>query len=179
MYSINYFNLIAPVIMVASCGSYNPCVECFCVAWRKGLRCVWKLPCNAHCSLLPVISQCLPIFDELCRRFLNFARFCVTHECPLIRFIANYGIVHARNLSPIGQNVLFCLKRYNCTYNSFLHSSINRIINIHYNNSIEDSTFSTANLLSELVNIRDGLLELSINLNAEELSHIINYVCTC
>jgi hypothetical protein len=158
---------------------YNANIESFCVAWRKGLRRVWKLPYATHCSLLPVVSQCLPIFDELCRRFLNFARFCVTHECPLIRFIANYGIIHARSLSLIGQNVLYCLKRYNCTYNSFLHGSINRIINMHHNNSIEDSTYSTANLLSELINIRDGFLETSIHFSNEELSFMIDKVCTC
>jgi len=158
---------------------YNANIESFCVAWRKGLRRVWKLPYATHCSLLPVVSQCLPIFDELCRRFLNFARFCVTHECPLIRFIANYGIMHARSLSPIGQNVLYCLKRYNCTYNSFLHGSINRIINMYHNISIEDSTYSTANLLSELINIRDGFLETSIHFSNEELSYMIDKVCTC
>jgi len=141
---------------------YNLNFESFCVAWRKGLRLIWKLPHNTHCSLLPVVSQCLPIFDELCRRFLNFACSCVIHECPLIRFSAKNEIVHARSLSPIGQNVLYCLKGYNCTYNSFLFGSVNRIINMFHKNSIEDSTFSTANLLSELISIRDGLLEIAI-----------------
>jgi len=157
----------------------NLYVEKCCVAWRKGLRRIWKLPYNTHCSLLPVISECLPIFDELCRRFLNFARSCIAHGCPLIRFIANYGIVHARSLSPIGQNVLYCLKRYNCTsYNNFLFGSINRIINMHFTNSIDDSTFSNANLLSELISVRDGLCDIAINLTEEELLCIIEYVCT-
>ena len=70
----------------------NPIVDSFCSAWRKGLRRVWKLPYNTHCSLLPVISQCIPIFDELCRRSLNFVRSCNTRDCPLIRFISCYGI---------------------------------------------------------------------------------------
>jgi hypothetical protein len=157
---------------------FNPTIESFCVAWRKGLRRIWKLPYNTHCSLLPVVSQCLPIFDELCRRFLNFARSCVTHECPLIRFIANNGIVHSRSLSPIGQNVLYCLNRYNCTYNSFLCDSVNRIINCYYSNSIEDSTFCTANLLIELISVRDGISEIAIDLNKEELQFIIDNVCT-
>ena len=78
-----------------------------------------------HCNLLPVISQCLPIFDELCRRFLNFARSCIVRECSLIRFIANYGIVPARNGSPVGRNLLYCLKRYNFTYENVLPGSFN------------------------------------------------------
>jgi hypothetical protein len=63
MYSINCFIPIARVIMVASCG--NPNVESFCVAWRKGLRRIWKLPSNSHCSLLPIISNCL-LFSMNC-----------------------------------------------------------------------------------------------------------------
>jgi hypothetical protein len=157
----------------------NPNVDSFCVAWRKGLRRIWKLPSNSHCSLLPIISHCLPIFDELCRRFLNFARSCIKHDCPLIRFIACYGIVYARSCSPIGQNVLYCLKRYNCTYNNFLFGSVNSIINLYCTNSIDDSTFSIANLLSELISVRDGLYDIPINLTKEDLMCIIENICTC
>ena len=61
---------------------------------------------------------------------LNYARSCITHDCPLIRFIASYGIVQARNCSRIGQNVLYCFKhRYNFTYNNFLFGSVDSIVN--------------------------------------------------
>jgi hypothetical protein len=133
----------------------NPIVDSFCIAWRKGLRRIWKLPPSTHCSLLSVISHCLPVFDEWCRRFLKFARSCIKHDCLLIRFIAHYGIVYARSCSLIRQNVLYCLKRYNCTYNNFLFCSVNSIINLNCTNSIGDSTFSTANLLSELISVGD------------------------
>ena len=92
--------------------------------------------------------------------------------------ISNNGIVHSRSLSPIGQNVLYCLNRYNCTFNSFLCDSVNRIINCYYSNSIEDSTFCTANLLIELISVRDGICEIAIDLNKEELQFIIDNVCT-
>ena len=169
------------------CSSYYGCelwhlansnVDSFCAAWRKGLRRIWKLPNSTHCSLLPVISHCLPIFDELCRRSLNFARSCITHDCSLIRFIASYGIVHARNCSPIGQNILYCFKRYNCTYNDLLFGSVNSIVNSFCLKSIDDSTFSTANLLSELICVRDGLCDIAINFTKEELLSIIDNVCT-
>ena len=82
------------------------------------------------------------------------------------------------SFTPIGQNVLYCLNRYNCTYNSFLCDSVNRIINCYYSNSIEDSTFCTANLLIELISVRDGICEIAIDLNKEELQFIIDNVCT-
>ena len=90
----------------------------------------------------------------------------------------NHGIVHARNCSPIGQNVLYCFKRYNCTYNNFLFGSVNSIVSSSCSKSIGDSTFSTANLLSELICDRDGLRDIAINLTKEELLSIIENVCT-
>ena len=56
---------------------------------------------------MTVISHCLPIFDELCHRSPNFARSCITHDCPLIRFIASHGIVHARIIVHPSGNI-FC-----------------------------------------------------------------------
>jgi len=156
----------------------NTNVDSFCAAWRIGLRRIWKLPNTTHCSLLPVISHCLPIFDELCRRSLNFARSCITRDCYLIRFIASFGIVHARHSSPIGRNVLHCVKRYHCTYNNFLFGSVNSIVSSFCSKSIGDSTFSKATLLSELICVRDGLCDIAINFTKEELLSIIEYVCT-
>ena len=67
-----------------------------CTAWRKGVRSVWNLPQATHCYLLPLIRNCLPVFDEICRRLIHFARDCISHESSLIRQIASYGIFHAR-----------------------------------------------------------------------------------
>ena len=44
----------------------------FCVAWCKGLRRVWRLPNTTKGDMLAVISDSIPVYDELCRRFLNF-----------------------------------------------------------------------------------------------------------
>jgi len=40
----------------------NPYV---CTAWRKGLRRAWGLPAETHCALLPILSNSLPVIDEL------------------------------------------------------------------------------------------------------------------
>ena len=42
----------------------------FVIAWTKGVRRIWGLPYNTHSDLLPILSNFLPIFDEICRRFL-------------------------------------------------------------------------------------------------------------
>ena len=58
--------------------------------------------------LMPVISQSLLMYDEICRRFLNFARACINHDTPLVRFIALNGIHHAKTFQFLGHNVWFC-----------------------------------------------------------------------
>ena len=83
-----------------------------CVAWRKSLRKVWYLPYRTHSNLLPLISNCLPLFDEICRRSLQFIRVCINHDSSLIRFVTHYGVFYARSLSILGENIDLCAKRY-------------------------------------------------------------------
>jgi len=43
----------------------NRCVDSVYVKWSKGLRRVWNLPSDTHSVLLPVLSNMLPVIDEL------------------------------------------------------------------------------------------------------------------
>ena len=45
----------------------------------------------------------------------------------------------------------------------FFFGSVNSIVNLFCSKSIGDCTFSTANLLSELICVRDGLRDIAIN----------------
>jgi len=69
-----------PVIMDVSYGRYQIVTLKFCVAWRKSLRRMWGLPFQTHGVLLPLLSQCGPVSDEICRRSLNLVRSCIRHE---------------------------------------------------------------------------------------------------
>jgi len=56
-------------------------IDALCVAWRKALRRIWNLSsCRpTHSRLLPLIWECLPLFDEICRRLFKFIRTCALH----------------------------------------------------------------------------------------------------
>ena len=87
--------------------------------------------------------------------------------------------MNERSQSPIGKNVLYCRKRHNCTCNNFLLHLANKIINLNFSNSIDDTTFSTANLLSELLSVIDGLSDIfGVDFTKDELSCNINIVFT-
>ena len=52
------------------------------------------------------------IFNEICRRFLNFLRACISHKTPVVRSVVCYSMCHGRSNSPVGRNALFCPRRY-------------------------------------------------------------------
>ena len=105
-------------------------IQQYCIAWRKGQRRVWDLPCNTHNDLLPIVCNCLPVFDEICRRSILFIHKCMSHESDLIRFVLRHGILFARTRSVIGSNVLFCSERYGFGINDLINGSVNNLLAI-------------------------------------------------
>ena len=157
-------------------------IEDLCVSWRKGLRRVWSLPNTSHCYLLHLLSQCLPLFDEICRRSINFIRSCVSHESSLVNQIAKYAVYHARTLSCLGQNMLFCMQRYNCSFRDLLTKSVNNIVMPFALKSVDDDMFCTANFLLELILIKNNSLCIGRSeqyFSRDELQCMIDYVSTC
>jgi hypothetical protein len=60
-----------------------------------------------------------------------------------------------------------------------LYGSINTVINSFFFNSVDESMRGSANLLLELLMIRDGLVKLPSGMfSSAELKCIIDYVCT-
>ena len=65
----------------------NVKINDLCIAWRKSLHRVWELPYNTHCYILPLLSQCLSLFDEICSRLLR-----LLHNLKLVSEVSNYAI---------------------------------------------------------------------------------------
>ena len=88
-------------------------IEDLCVSWWKSLRRVWRLPYKTHCYLLPLLSDCLALEDEICGRSLNFICDCLCNSSRLVNAIANFGILYGRYDSPLGHNAYFCANKFN------------------------------------------------------------------
>jgi len=84
----------------------------YCSIWRKGLRRIWELPYKFRSDYLSAISGTSPIYDELCRRFLNFITTCNSSDFKLIRSVSGHAIYCARVQSPVGRNYVLCYERY-------------------------------------------------------------------
>ena len=133
----------------------------FVIAWRKGVRRIWGLPYNTHSDLLPILSNCLPIFDEICRRFLVFSYNCIHHDSEIIRSVASYSLLFARNDSVLGKNAIFCSQRYGRTLDELFLENVHlstHVINNYCDEQTLEDRMSTALFLHECVLLRDGVL---------------------
>jgi len=124
------------------------------------LRRVWGFPFQTHGVLLPLLSQCLPALEEICRRSLNFVRSCIQHEYAIVQFIALHEL-HARSHSLFGRNVEFGAERFNCSINDLIYDRLAIIINSYVRNSVDETTLDRVAFLRELIMIRDSSLTLS------------------
>jgi len=79
--------------MGVSCG-YSPLTKlriCASHGVNKALHQVWCLPKTSHSYFLPILSS--PLFDEICRRSINFIRFCLSNESSLFRLSMLFSMV--------------------------------------------------------------------------------------
>jgi len=145
--------------------------------WCRGVRAIWNLPYTTQCYLLPLICHWIPVFDELCRRSINFMR--VSHESQLINQIASYCIDFARCNSPMGLNILFCADRFQTNIDGILNGSCNYIVHSYYNRSIADVQLRASCFLYKLVSIRDSRQSYfgNVAFTKAELTDIINHIC--
>ena len=55
-----------------------------------------NLPYTAYCNLLPLLTDTLPAFDEICRRSAQFISSCLNSDSYLVRTVARHGVEVAR-----------------------------------------------------------------------------------
>jgi len=58
-----------------------------------------------------LVADVIAVFDELCKRVLNFVSSCYHSDSARVRFVLKHG-TDARMNSPLGRNVTFCSLRY-------------------------------------------------------------------
>jgi len=153
----------------------------FCCSWRKALRCIFNLPPNTHSNILPIISDILPAFDEICKRTSRFISSCLNSSSCLVHFISWHGVNFYKYGSPLGSNALIVCKHFSWHFESFNSRCIdltnNRVFKYWFHSQLNFDIISTALFLLELLFVRDGCLELT-GFSKQQLTEIINYVAT-
>ena len=154
----------------------------FCTAWRTGLRRIWNLPNTTHCDLLHLLSNDLPIFDELCRRSLKFIQVCLFHKSNVIKFVARHAVLFARFKSLLGSNFHFCARHFNFSEHTFYDHwvDVDNFVNQHCLMHLDVGRFSLAQFLRYSLILRDlvgrhGYMSI---LSRREISDVIYYLAT-
>jgi len=65
----------------------NVHVERICSTLKAGVRRIWVLPLNTHNVLIPLISDRLPLYDEIRKRMLTFIQSCLLSNSISIQFV--------------------------------------------------------------------------------------------
>ena len=66
----------------------NNTIDRISIRWRIALRKIWNLPFNAHCDLLPLVSNQLPLDIQLKCRFIKFYRSISMSKNNIIKYIS-------------------------------------------------------------------------------------------
>ena len=61
----------------------------FYTTWRKVIRRLFGLPRNAHCNLLALVADCLPIQNQLLNRCANFVNSCLNSNNSILKLLSN------------------------------------------------------------------------------------------
>jgi len=87
----------------------------------------------------------------------SFEQRCLAHDSDVVKFISDYCIKYGRSNSGIGKNVLFCMRRYKCNIKMVFSGQIKNIVETHFNRSTNCTQVALANLLFEIIMVRDGV----------------------
>ena len=153
-------------------------IEAICIAWRKGIRSIWRLPNTTHSALIPSLCETLPLTDMFYKRMLNFVYRCLNSRSSLVKFVARYGLLYGQMDSVMGRNALDCSLRY--------RTSVDRISNFEFAShninryaAASQVDLGTGALLLELLQCRDGSLTLSNDdFDKGDIAAMIEILCT-
>jgi len=151
-------------------------IESLCTTWRKGLRRAWNLPANTHFALLPVLSNSLPVIDELAKRSVRFRQRCLSSDSHLVRFISYYGVYVGRMFSPIGQNVFLCCSRFRVSIDDIPTLPVSYIYR-HWRSSLNSELVTMTQVLLELISVRDGAFCMP-EFDSMSVRQFIECICT-
>jgi len=69
-------------------------IEDVCVARRKDIRRIWRLPNTTHSVLIPQLWETLPLVDMFYKRTLTFVYRCLNSQSSLLKCVVRCGILY-------------------------------------------------------------------------------------
>ena len=104
-------------------------IERFCIAWRKGIRRLWKIPYRTHNALVHLINKCNSISIILEKRCVKFLWNLLNSDNVLFRRICRYSL-HNSNTT-MGENIRYFTYKCNILYDDWFNNLNNIYIKIN------------------------------------------------
>ena len=144
----------------------NRCMD-ICVAWRKALRQLWRIPYRTHNRLVALLSGTLPLEMGLERRFVKFAKNVLSHDTGIIRSVAFLSLYNPwstfnRNYRLVQNSYGSCINVSDVTY--------------VWRNSLKDEELADVSVIKEVIDVRDGYKHCELSHN--EILLTIEILCT-
>ena len=134
-------------------------IEQFYVAWRKSLWKIFKLQSRSHCKLLPIIANCIPIYEQLICRLYKFAVEAINSNNIINRLLMSVALHGSK--SSVSRSLLHLGAYVNerCAYllNSHNLSSFRKLITQMYLNSVDQETFVAGHFAREVMYEREHI----------------------
>jgi len=81
-------------------------------------------------SLIPLLLNTLPFYDDICKRSARFIIFCLQSKVSLVRFVARFGVFVNRCTSPLDRNVQYCCFNFGWNFERFVNGDISMSNNV-------------------------------------------------
>ena len=147
----------------------------FFIAWRKAIRNLLDLPYNTHCELLHNICDDVRIDKQLYVRFIKFMNQLRTSDNTLTKLCYNMAINGSS--SSISNSISHLSYIMNVSREEVLKVSFYKDMRSHE----QDTYAAHANIIKELMLERNTNNISNVDdtfLSVDEMSIIINYLCT-
>ena len=126
----------------------------FGTAWSKAARRVLKLPPDTHNSLLPLLLNSLPFFEDICKRSARFIISCLQSKISLVWSVAQFSVLANRCVSPLGRNARSCCASFGWHFDTFVSGDISMSSNVFLNlfhQLVSESDWLTTHILCQVV----------------------------
>jgi len=97
----------------------------------------------------------------------------------VVNFVARHGVFHSRMFSCIGRNLQFCCNRYRLRACDLVnHAHYEHVIDKASTDRLDHSVQCCADIIRELVMVREGLLVLSDSrISTDDICAAIEHLC--